>query len=229
MVNLELSSHTSQLTNITSPKKLLSKIYRIVTLTDAKTSLPYTKWESDLSISTDANFWTQICKNTFLMTKNTNLQLIQYKTLHRTHLTGRRLFHMGYSSDTCSHCSQNCPDTYIHALWYCTPVKQLWEKITGLLSTFLGCHIPISPSLCLLGDTSIVTLNNLECTVLLVALAVTKKTILMNWKTKEKIHISIWKNLLLDHISFEISQYSSETHSQESISIWSSLSKFLQL
>lgn len=129
MVNLELAPPISQLINIASSKKLLSKIYKIVIQTDNIVSLPTAKWESDLSIHTDADFWTQVnCKNTFLMTKNTNLQLIQYKTIHRTHLTGRKLFHMGSTSDICPHCTQNCRDTYIHTLWHCTPNKTTLVK-----------------------------------------------------------------------------------------------------
>lgn len=162
------------------------------------------------------------------MIKNTNLQLIQYKTLHRTHLTGWKLFLMGFTSDICPHCTQNCPDTYVHAFWHCIPIKQFWENITGLLSTFLGCYFLTSPSLCLLGDTSTINLNNLNCKVLLITLAVAKKTILMNWNTKKKIHTAIWKNLLIDHISLETSHCSSGKDSQDSISLWSSFSKFLQ-
>jgi len=36
--------------------------------------LPTIKWENNLSIAPDANFWTQICKNIYLMSKNANLQ-----------------------------------------------------------------------------------------------------------------------------------------------------------
>lgn len=71
----------------------------------------------------NATFRTQICKNIYLMTTNANLQLIQYKILHRFHLSGRKLFKMGFTSETCSHCIQNKPDTYVHAIWHCTPIK----------------------------------------------------------------------------------------------------------
>ncbi len=87
ITNLFLPSATSQLVNILSFKRLLSKIYKIISQSDKTIFLPSKKWEQDLSITPDANFWTQICKNIYLMTKNANLQLIQYKILHRTHHT----------------------------------------------------------------------------------------------------------------------------------------------
>ena len=93
-------------------------------------SLPSSKWEADLSISSNHNFWPQICLNTFRMTRNPNLQLIQYKILHRTHYTGQRMFRMGLThSNICSHCTDNTPDDYAHALWFCAPVQKFWLEV----------------------------------------------------------------------------------------------------
>lgn len=59
-------------------KKNLSKTYRLLSSTTS-TQLPISKWETDLSLSYDLSFWTQICKNRLKMTKYTNLQLMQIK------------------------------------------------------------------------------------------------------------------------------------------------------
>lgn len=49
------------------------------------------------------------------MTRNPNLQLIQYKILHRVHQMGQRMFTLGFVlSNSCSHCQGNIPDNYIH-------------------------------------------------------------------------------------------------------------------
>jgi len=162
------------------------------------------------------------------MTKNANLQLIQYKVLHRFHLTGRKLFKMGFSSETCSHCTQNTPDTYLHAIWYCTSVKKFWENVTDSLSDLMGCHIPLSPFLCILGDISIINLNSTNSQLLLVALTIAKKTILMNWKLKNTIHITTWKNLLIEYISMENLSTSTQNNTSELHPSWSSLFNFLQ-
>uniref|UniRef100_A0A3P8SX07 Reverse transcriptase zinc-binding domain-containing protein n=1 Tax=Amphiprion percula TaxID=161767 RepID=A0A3P8SX07_AMPPE len=133
-------------------KKNLSKMYSLLSKTNS-IHLPTQKWEKDVSKSFDSDFWTQICENTFKMTKNTNLQLIQFKVLHRTHITQYKLYKMGFSrSDTCTQCTQNMTDTYFHALWLCTPVYQFWVTITQKLSNILDCGIPHSPNVCLIGD-----------------------------------------------------------------------------
>ncbi len=83
-------------------------------------SLPIAKWEADLSVNWDHNFWSQICLKTFELIRNPGLQLIQYKILHRVHYTGHRMFRMGFTaSNNCSHCKGAC--TY----WPC------WAPIGG--------------------------------------------------------------------------------------------------
>lgn len=129
------------------------------------------------------------------MSKNANLQLTQYKVIHRTHLTGQKLDqHL-----TRAHCIQNTTDSYIHTLWHCTPVYHFWKQVTDSLSAFLGRPIPLSPSLCLLGDTSSISINPSN-KLLLVALTVAKKTILMNWKFKKKITLTMKKLALRPHL-----------------------------
>jgi hypothetical protein len=109
-------------------KTLDRNIYKMISNQLRTIYLPTIKWENDLSIAPDVNFWTQICKNIYLMSKNANLQLIQYKTLHRTHYTGNRLAKMGLASEVCTHCNHNSTDTYIHATLHCTPIKHFWEE-----------------------------------------------------------------------------------------------------
>lgn len=124
--------------------------------TDGSVSLPFLKWETDLSISPDLNFWTQICLNTFRMTKNPNLQFIQYKIIHRTHYTGQRMFGMGLRhSNICLDCSGNIAHSYIHAMWQCVPVQKFWQGLCEDLSTWLKYPVPVTPSLCVLGDLRI--------------------------------------------------------------------------
>lgn len=159
------------------------------------------------------------------MTTNPNLQLILYKILHRTHLTGHKMQKMGLSSSgNCPHCSLNCTDTYIHAFWHCIPVYHFWRNITETLSLILGCHIPLSPSLCLLGDLSTLKLDETHNRSLLVALTIARKTILMNWKSRNSIHIRHWKNLLTDYISLENTNSSDNNHNPT----WLSFTTFLQ-
>ena len=220
--NCNLPASTLDLIKINPiKKKSLSKIYKIIANSDKSISLPSVKWECDLALTPNADFWNQICENTFSMSTNSNIQLIQYKIIHRFHFTGHRMFKMGLAqSDTCTHCSQNTPDTYLHATWNCTPVQQFWVDIISSLSNILGCPIPLSPSLCLLGDLSSFNHKMKINKPLLIALTIAKKTILINWKSKQAINIKHWKNLLANYISGENRTDSNMHKTEDQDSTW---------
>lgn len=191
-------------------------------------SLPSSKWEADLSISSSHSFWPQICLNTFRMTQNPNLQLIQYKILHRTHYTGQRMFRMGLThSNICSHCTDNTPDNYAHALWFCAPVQKFWLEVCEDLSTWLKCSIPACPTLCILGDLDNINVEINSAHMVLTVLCIAKKTILMNWKTKNNLCINQFRNFLLDYISMETMSASSKHQLAEFHSLWSPLISFI--
>lgn len=180
---------------ITSTKKLTSKLYKLIITSKQHITLPSVRWERDLGISPNPDFWISICQSTFSMTLNTNLQLIQYKTLHRTHLTQNRLHKMKFSeTDICSQCTLGCTDSYFHATWDCTPVCSFWSSVTDKLSTIFGRIIPLNPLLCLLGDTSEIKLPLKYHNALQISLTIAKKIIFQNWKSKNNCNITHWTN-----------------------------------
>ena len=128
---------------ITNKNKYLN--YKLLSMSDTFIILPTTKWENDLALSPNPDFWIQICKNIFSMTTHTNVQLIQYKIIH---ITQSKMFKMGfYDTDICSQCTLGSTDDYLHATCACQPVHSLWTAVTEKLSSILGCRIP---SLCLI-------------------------------------------------------------------------------
>lgn len=128
------------------------------------------------------------------MISNTNLQLIQYKIIHRTHITQYKMYKMGLANTyACSQCTIDTTANYFHALWTCQPVHSFWDSVTQKPSTILDCGIPLSPQLCLLGDTSVIKISNKYKNSLLISLL----PILLNWKSKN------WTNLLSEYISTE--------------------------
>lgn len=135
----------------------------------------------------------------------TNIRLIQYKIIHRTHITQHRMHIMGLTgSDICTHCTLSTTDDYLHAFWLCPPIQNFWKEITTTLSRFLGCNVPLSPSVCILGDLDTLNTGSKQIIIpLLVALTIAKKTILLNWKSRKKITISQWFDLLTQQISME--------------------------
>ena len=197
--NTLLSSESSDEIKITNSKNIISKPYKLISISDTSITLPNMKWERVLDLPHNPDFWTQINKTIFSMTANTNLQLIQYKTIHRTHFTQGRMHKMGLiNTDICSQCTLGSTDD-----WDCEPVYSLWKAVTEKLSSILSCSIPLSPKLCLLGDQSQVTIPTKYNNPLLISLTIAKKIIFLNWKFPKNGHIIHWINLIVEYISIE--------------------------
>lgn len=96
--------------------KLLSKMYIV-----------------HLSISTNVDFWIQICNNIFNQNNNTNSQ--------------QSKLYWG-ESDSCTHCSQNTTNRYLRVTWHCSPIRHFWLQVTDRLPFILDCHIPLSAEFC---------------------------------------------------------------------------------
>lgn len=69
------------------------------------------------------------------------------------------------------------------------------------LSDILSCRVPLTPSLCLLGLTTAISIPPRHKNSLLTSLTIAKKTILQNWKSKQVININQWSNLLYQFIT----------------------------
>lgn len=218
---LQPSPIVNKILNITSLKKITSKLYKIIITSKHQITLPLDKWENNLGISPNPDFWMDICKNLHSMTTNVNLQLIQYKTLHRTHLTQSRLHQMKFSdTDICSQCTLGCTDNYLHATWDCTPVHSFWISVTDKLSIILDCRVPLHPSLCLLGDITQIDLPNKFHNPLLISLTVAKKVIFQNWKNKKACNIKHWITLITDLITTEKNIANKQKHMSAFSEIW---------
>lgn len=160
--------------NSLKPKQLLSQIYKLFSHHDNTTSLPIDKWTSDLQAQTENN-WQIICTNTFTISSNSNIQLIQYKILHRTHITTHKMHLMGLTdTNTCTYCP-TITDNHHHAFWNCPPVRQFWSEVMRDLSVILSLSIPLSPTIALLGDLSSLSTPKHLQTFILISITVAKK------------------------------------------------------
>ncbi len=142
-INLQIPPSVSDFLNLKTPK-LMFKIYRALSKIDESVSLPIAKWEADLSVSWDHNFWSQICLKTFELIRNPGLQLIQYKILHRVHYTGHRMFRMGFTaSNNCSPHTVKAIHLTITSTLYGSVhlVQRYWYRISEDLSKCLKCSI----------------------------------------------------------------------------------------
>lgn len=107
-------------------------IYSCLIESLAKNIKSQAKWESELMEPEPPPDWPALYRLPFLTTRETKLQALQYKILHRTlpcrrFLKAIRLF----PEDTCAFCT--CRDTITHFLYECDNTKTLWIKVSRWL------------------------------------------------------------------------------------------------
>uniref|UniRef100_A0AAR2KAR2 Reverse transcriptase zinc-binding domain-containing protein n=1 Tax=Pygocentrus nattereri TaxID=42514 RepID=A0AAR2KAR2_PYGNA len=125
-LNLEIPVWITDFLNLYTPK-LLSKIYKLLLKINDSISLPITKWERDLSIIPDENFWTQIfClgrPNTQSMPRFPSLQEMNFKFINETYLMPVRLQKISSDcSNLCFKCKQE-KGTYMHCFCSCDEMQ----------------------------------------------------------------------------------------------------------
>lgn len=177
------------------------------------------------SISFSHDVWTQICKNIFSFI-NSNLKLIQYKILHRVHITQYRKHKMGFSnSPICAQCNLGSLDTYLYSC-YCTPVQNFWSGVIDKLYTTLAIEIPLFPSVCLLGLFLETDVAPHYVKLVYVALILAKKAILHHWKTKQPLNINHWLHFILEHKAIERMAAGARKSTRSYSEMWSPFIRF---
>lgn len=128
-------------------------------------------WEKDLDCLLDEGVWKGILSDTEKYVREARSKYIQYKIIHRYYYTPTRLNKMKLiNDDLCWKCKTQ-RGTYLHAMWECTQVFPLWKNVLKVIGNWLGCILPISPRLCLLGDrTKVPNLNKFKYRILKSAL-----------------------------------------------------------
>ena len=80
--------------------------------------------------------WSKSFSLPFLCTRESKLQIFQFKLLHRRISTNRYLFKIGLiSSELCSFC-ESSTETLLHLFWECPRVKIFWNEVKDWLGIF---------------------------------------------------------------------------------------------
>ena len=141
VLGVKHNSDCSQMLNTESllgSKDFCKLAYTI--LIERHASLPQrsqSKWKSDFQAhGAEMIDWSKSYSLPFLCTRESKLQIFQFKLLHRRISTNRYLFKIGLiSSELCSFC-ESSTETLLHLFWECPRVKIFWNEVKDWLGTF---------------------------------------------------------------------------------------------
>lgn len=125
------------------------------------------------------------------MSCNTKIQMIQYKVIHRTHITSYKLQRMGYIKNIYIIIHTVQPPLMINFM-HCGGVRLFSHSGRSLLNA----NNPVCSIIALLGDMSTLQISNHLKPFLLISGSIEKKHILLNWKNRTELSINHWLKIL---------------------------------
>lgn len=143
----------SQLKIVSNSRRTVSKLYKMLcpTFFDCCKSI-LDQWERDQGLSLTTDQWGAILKRSNNVSKCVTYKIIQFKILHRLHITPDKLRKM--NSNTSNLCWHGCgkSGTLIHLLWSCPEVKTFRAFVEEFICKLFKINTKLSPLVCLLGN-----------------------------------------------------------------------------
>lgn len=90
----------------------------------------------------------------------------------------------------------------LHMFWSCSELKPYWRNIVQTIK-IINVKLPYDPRLMLLGDESVLQLNQRNLHLVKMALIATKKCIAIQWKSVEPPSHMVWLRELASYVPVE--------------------------
>lgn len=161
-------------------------------------------WEEDLGICiTDAD-WGNVLRNIHSSSMCARLCLLQFKIVHRVHLSKSKLAKMYPQIDpTCERCKL-AEATLIHMFWSCPKIQKFWTDVCGSLSCIFGIRVSLNPLLFLFGVNSDgLALPAGGQRIIVFSTLLARRLILLKWKDAAPPKVSHWVRDVLFHLKLE--------------------------
>ena len=201
-------------------KKALSRLMHIFSVfTPASLDRIKNEWEQDLQLTIDDDLWEAILQKVHTSSMCARHSLIQFKVVHRAHLSKTRLASIyPQISPICDKCGLS-DATLVHMYWFCPALEGYWRGIFEALSTIFENRVDPNPIIALFGlvpDGIILPPNSNRIVAFTTLLA--RRLILMNWRGAVSPTTTHWIRDVLLNLKLEKIRYT----------IRGSRSKFMQ-
>uniref|UniRef100_A0A669D0H5 Reverse transcriptase domain-containing protein n=1 Tax=Oreochromis niloticus TaxID=8128 RepID=A0A669D0H5_ORENI len=217
------------LTLIPTRKGFISLIYdRLVSMNGSSIDRIKTAWEQDLNQSLSMDTWDLILKlvnSTSLCARHC---LLQFKVVHRFHLSKVKLSRMYPNVDPiCDKCG-SAEASLIHMFWTCPSLEGFWTDIFQTLSLIIGHHMDPDPLVALFGTTgeADARLTSSQRCMLSFASLVARHAILLRWRGAPLPTQAQWLRGLMYYLSLEKIRYAISNNSGKFYKVWGQFLKY---
>lgn len=130
----------------------ISSLYiKLISLLSSPVNTQRDSWQLDLNICLTDEEWNEAKYRIHRSSICARHSLIQFKVVHRLHLSKAKLAKMYPSVDpTCSRCKQS-PATLAHMFWLCPRLSAFWSQIFVSYSRIFGKDVCANPLTAIFG------------------------------------------------------------------------------
>uniref|UniRef100_A0A803J318 Reverse transcriptase domain-containing protein n=1 Tax=Xenopus tropicalis TaxID=8364 RepID=A0A803J318_XENTR len=177
-------------------RKTLSKTYAAITSHkyDPRPRVKL-KWETS-GLHLDPDDWEEVIDNLYFPLISTRDKLIQFKIIHQTYLTPKKLYQMGrLEHSRCLRCNEPDAD-YMHLLWNCPDIQRFWQQVMRFLADELSLPQVLNPITCLLGLVDSLLPKTASRSLMRALLFYAKKTVALHWMGPQPPTLNKWIKLI---------------------------------
>ena len=175
-------------------KGTISRLYTaIFEMEDSSLSIIKGHWERDFGTGISEEVWSRILKNVHSSSICARHGLIQFKIVHRLHMSKLKLSRIFPEiSPNCNRCKQAPADLY-HSFWSCPSLAAFWSSIFELYSELAGRVIEPCNFLGLFGVPSEdFHLPKAQLNCIAYSSLIARRLILLNWKNDRPPSFGRW-------------------------------------
>ncbi|XP_048011812.1 uncharacterized protein LOC125245329 [Megalobrama amblycephala] len=210
------------LQNPVTPQGQISALYNMILLArNNPIEKIKEKWTKDIGSVIIDEIWDDALKRVNGSTSFTRLSLIQFKVLHCIYYTKSKLSKI-YSNveDSCDRCKSDKADI-IHMFWSCQKLNNYWALVFKLKASFIVLNTTPCVENAIFGvpEHGIHLTNNMK-NVFAFASLFSRRRILLEWKSKNPLKISMWICDFILFLKLEKIKYLKKGSIQKFYKIW---------
>lgn len=214
-----------------SRKGLISVIYNeLMGIKQTPLDKIKTAWEQDLNFQLSNDVWDSILRlvnSTSLCARHC---LLQFKVVHRTHISKARLSRMYSDVDPlCDKCKRG-EASLIHMFWTCPSLEKYWRDVFQTLSLILNLELEPNPLVALFGTTGEVDLRLTpsKSRTLSFASLLARRAILLRWRDAAPPTHAQWLRDIMSCLDLEKIRYSVCDLSKKFQKVWGPFLKYFE-
>jgi len=180
-------------------------------------------WEEDLDRPLSDDTWNCVLKQVHSSSMCARHSLIQFKVVHRAHISKVKLAQMfPGTSPMCNRC-QCAEGTLIHMFWTCPKLECYWRSIFHTFSVVLQHRLEPEPMVALFGVApEDVGLPSSMCKVLAFSSLLARRAILLKWKDPLPPTHTQWIRDIMSCLCLEKIRYSLRGSEKQFFKMWCS-------